>query len=48
MGISISKPYFTYTSNSFESNVYALYDTPHLLKSIRNNLYNNGLVINKY
>ncbi len=35
LGVTIDKPYFTCNNNTY----YYMYDIPHLLKSIRNNLY---------
>jgi len=35
LGITVHKPYFTYAG----SNYYYMYDCPHLLKSVRNNLF---------
>ena len=42
MGITKEKPFFTVN----ESKIYILYDPPHLLKSIRNNLKNHGFLVN--
>ena len=41
LGVTLEKPYIEVNN----SKIYILYDTPHLLKNIRNNLKNNGFHI---
>ena len=40
LGATKELPYFEHTHDNVTSNVYAMWDTPHLLKSFRNKLIN--------
>lgn len=40
LGIAVTKPFFMYGDRK----IYAMYDTPHLFKSIRNALINNNFI----
>ena len=39
-GVTLEKPYFTHNNQK----IYVMYDPPHLLKSIRNNLKSSGFI----
>jgi DNA transposase THAP9 len=43
LGVSISEPYFIFNNEKY----YYMFDPPHLLKSIRNNLYKHSFVFNQ-
>ena len=38
LGASIDKPYFDHCSQGDSIKIFTMWDTPHLLKSLRNNL----------
>ena len=44
LGLSLETPYILSSVDSNEK-VYVIYDPPHLLKNIRNNLKNNGFIV---
>ena len=41
LGVSLTQPFFSYNN----STIYSMYDPPHLLKSIRNNLKKSGYLV---
>lgn len=43
LGVSQDKPYFTVK----DTRIYMIFDPPHLMKSVRNNLKNHGFLVNK-
>ena len=45
LGATIEEPYFDHTHNDIESRIFTLWDTPHLLKSLRNNLINHDIQV---
>ena len=45
LGAPIEKPFFVHTLDGIASKIYTLYDSPHLLKSVRNNLLKHDFLI---
>lgn len=45
LGATVTKPYFEHFHNSTKTRLYTLWDAPHLMKSIRNNLLNYDFLV---